>query len=105
MKDKVGKYLVPKFPLINSTLFSVKNFQKSFIFTYSSEYGYIDLNKALRDHNCANKVLTVSDKALAPYAAALMTILMHWDELPSTTGTAYRGSTITDNDLNTYRSS
>ncbi|VDI13613.1 Hypothetical predicted protein [Mytilus galloprovincialis] len=105
MKDKVGKYLVPKFPLIKSTLFSVKNFQKSFIFTYSSEYGYRDLNKALRDHNCANKVLTDSDKALAPYAAALMAILMHWDELPSTTGTAYRGSTITDNDLNTYRSS
>lgn len=105
MKDKVGRSLVPSYRKINSTLFSISNFQKSFIYTYSSEYGYKDLNKALRDHNCEKKQLTANDQALAPYAAALMAILMHWNALPTTTGTAYRGSTITNNDLSTYSSS
>lgn len=105
LKEKVEYYLESEFPNLTLKLRSESNFQKSFIFAYTTDYGFKELNKALRDHNCATKILTNKEKSLAPYAAALMAILMHWDGLESTTNITYRGSIITNADLNTYRNS
>lgn len=105
MKNIVEKNLESNFTDLRTVLRSESNFQKSFIFAYTSDYGYEELNKALRDHHCATKILTNIEKSLAPYAAALMAILMHWDGLDSTTSITYRGSIITNADLNTYQNS
>lgn len=105
IKDKVGRSLQTYFPKINQTLFSLPDFEKSFIYAYSSNVGYYDLNKALREHACTTKLLTAQDKSLAPYGAALTAILMHWEYLPSTNKTTYRGSVITQTELDTYNTS
>lgn len=64
--------------------------ESTLIYMYTDDDIYGDLNFALSQHKCTKKTLDQKDKALAPYAAALLAILLYWEGVPGYEGVTYR---------------
>lgn len=64
--------------------------ESTLVFMYTDDDIYGDLNYALSQHECTKKTLDQKDKALAPYAAALLATLLYWGGVPGYEGVTYR---------------
>lgn len=78
-------------------------FEERYIFLYTTNALYSDLNKRLRDHDCEIKALGQSDINLAPFAAVLWSILYYWPTLKKEKGMTYRGADMVQSDIDLYK--
>lgn len=83
--------------------FNEKNvFEAKYIYLYTTNILYKDLNTRLRNHDCTYKSLDDIDRQLAPFAAVLWSTLYYWPALKKETGQTYRGIDMQASDINKY---
>lgn len=77
-------------------------FEAKYIYLYTTNILYKDLNTRLRNHDCTYKSLDDIDRHLAPFAAVLWSTLYYWPALKKETGPTYRGVDMQASDINKY---
>lgn len=92
-----SKYAVPHFDNVSLP------FEAKYVYLYTTKSVYSLLNRSLREHDCTHKVLSDEEKAIAPFSAGLMAVLMYWPALEKDSGLTYRKIILDETYINSYK--